>query len=90
MARTASSIAPSARARDNNAREQARTEQESGVSDEEWWTARTSFWDKLAEGNRFPTLGQVWESGGFDEPEDDFAFGLARVLDGVEELVHGR
>jgi AcrR family transcriptional regulator len=70
--------------------EQARTERESGVGDEEWWTAQTAFWERFAEGDRFPTIGRVWESGGFDEPEDDLAFGLARVLDGVERLVRSR
>jgi AcrR family transcriptional regulator len=72
------------------AHEQARTERESGVSDEEWWTAQTGFWERFAEGDRFPTIGRVWESGGFDSPEDDLAFGLARVLDGVEQLVRRR
>jgi AcrR family transcriptional regulator len=71
------------------AREQARTEQETGVSDEEWWAAQTSYFDRFVEGDRFrfPTIGRVWESGGYDEPEDDFEFGLARLLDGVEQLV---
>jgi AcrR family transcriptional regulator len=72
------------------AHEQARSERESGVSDEEWWTAQTEFWERFGEGDRFPTITRVWESGGFDAPEDDFAFGLARVLDGVEQLVRAR
>src|SRR5919106_1885825 len=29
-------------------------------------------------------MTEVWESGGFNEPEDDFEFGLERVLDGIE------
>jgi hypothetical protein len=32
----------------------------------------------------------IWESGGFNEPEDDFEFGLTRVLDGIEVLVARR
>ena len=35
-------------------------------------------------------MTEVWESGGFNEPEDDFEFGLERVLDGIEALVHER
>jgi AcrR family transcriptional regulator len=72
------------------AHEQARTERESGVTDEEWWTAQTAFWERFAEGDRFPTIGRVWESGGFDAPEDDVVFGLARLLDGVEQLIRAR
>ncbi|WP_327092440.1 TetR/AcrR family transcriptional regulator [Nonomuraea sp. NBC_01738] len=61
-----------------------RAEERSGVSHEEWWGARDSLYARL---DRFPTLTWLWESGGYDEPEDPFEFGLARLLDGVELLV---
>jgi len=32
----------------------------------------------------------LWEAGGFDDPEDTFEFGLARVLDGIELLIRER
>ncbi|MFH8616069.1 TetR/AcrR family transcriptional regulator [Streptomyces sp. NPDC017979] len=63
----------------------ARTEQRTGVSDEEWWGARSSLYDQLDE--RYPTLTRLYEEGGYDAPLDPFEFGLRRVLDGVEALV---
>ncbi|MFI0423514.1 TetR/AcrR family transcriptional regulator [Spongiactinospora sp. 9N601] len=64
--------------------ETRRAEESSGVSHEEWWGARDSLYARL---DRYPTLTWLWESGGYDEPEDPFEFGLARLLDGVELLV---
>lgn len=65
----------------------AHRESTSGEPDREWWGARDSLFDKL---DVFPTLSSLWEAGGFDAPEDPFEFGLARVLDGIEVLVHSR
>ncbi|MCG5214645.1 TetR/AcrR family transcriptional regulator [Streptosporangium sp. KLBMP 9127] len=67
--------------------EVARAERRTGVSEEEWWGARESLFEKLG---RYPTLTYIWEAGGYDEPEDSFEFGLRRVLDGVEALVRER
>lgn len=67
--------------------ETARTEQRTGVTDEEWWGARGSLFDRLGP---YPTIAYVWESGGYDEPEDPFEFGLQRVLDGIGTLVQLR
>ncbi|MEV1240918.1 TetR/AcrR family transcriptional regulator [Nonomuraea sp. NPDC050022] len=67
--------------------EVARTERLSGVSEEEWWGSRDSLYARL---ERYPTLTRLWEEGGYDEPEDPFEFGLRRVLDGIEMLVHER
>ncbi|GAA4228536.1 AcrR family transcriptional regulator [Streptosporangium album] len=64
--------------------EVARVERRTGVTEEEWWGARHSLYDRL---DVYPTLRHIWESGGYDEPEDPFAFGLGRVLDGVEALI---
>ncbi|MEU9605603.1 TetR/AcrR family transcriptional regulator [Streptomyces sp. NPDC048057] len=63
----------------------SRTEQRTGVSDEEWWGARSSLYDQLDE--RYPTLTRLYEEGGYEAPLDPFEFGLRRVLDGVEALV---
>ncbi|MGJ6961667.1 TetR/AcrR family transcriptional regulator [Streptosporangium sp. G11] len=62
-------------------------ERHTGVSEEEWWGARDSLYEKL---HLYPTLTHIWEAGGYDEPEDSFEFGLRRVLDGVEVLVRER
>lgn len=48
----------------------------------------------VIDAERFPALLEVVESGVLDGPEgyseEDFAFGLGRVLDGVETLVRAR
>lgn len=67
--------------------EVARTERETGQSEEEWWSARQSLFERL---DRYPALTAIWESGGYDSPEDSFEFGLARVLDGIEALIRTR
>ncbi len=67
--------------------EVARAERSSGVSEQEWWGARDSLYARLGS---YPTITYLWEAGGFDEPEDPFEFGLARVLDGIELLVRRR
>jgi AcrR family transcriptional regulator len=48
---------------------------------------------RLTEPEDFPSLHAALASGVFDQddaPEDDFAFGLERVLDGIETLVRAR
>jgi hypothetical protein len=60
------------------------------VSEGQWWSDRNQFWEEIFDVDSFPTMTAVWESGGFEEPEDDFEFGLARVLDGIEVLVAER
>ncbi|MEV6862826.1 TetR/AcrR family transcriptional regulator [Streptosporangium subroseum] len=69
------------------AAEIATVERHTGVSEEEWWGARDSLYEKL---HLYPTLTHIWEAGGYDEPEDSFEFGLRRVLDGIEALVRDR
>jgi AcrR family transcriptional regulator len=69
------------------AAETAETERRSGVTEEEWWGARGSLFDRLGP---YPTIGRLWESGGYDRPEDPFEFGLQRVLDGIGTLVELR
>ncbi|WP_336207033.1 TetR/AcrR family transcriptional regulator [Nonomuraea sp. LPB2021202275-12-8] len=65
----------------------AQAERSSGVSEEEWWGSRDSLYAEL---DRYPVLTSLWESGGYDDPEDPFEFGLARILDGIELLVQRR
>jgi AcrR family transcriptional regulator len=48
---------------------------------------------RLADPERFPALHAAIASGIFDQdddPDDEFAFGLERVLDGIEALVRAR
>ncbi|MGV9327181.1 TetR/AcrR family transcriptional regulator [Streptosporangium sandarakinum] len=67
--------------------ETRREERRSGVSEQDWWGARDSLYERLG---RYPTLTRLWETGGWDHPEDSFTFGLRRLLDGVEVLVRER
>ncbi|GAA3712420.1 TetR/AcrR family transcriptional regulator [Nonomuraea antimicrobica] len=64
-----------------------REERRSGVSEEEWWGNRDSLYERLGQ---YPTITRLWETGGWDHPEDSFEFGLRRLLDGVETLVRER
>ena len=64
--------------------------QDTGVTEGQWWSERSQFWEEIFDVESFPTMTAVWEAGGFEEPEDDFEFGLQRVLDGVETLVNER
>ena len=48
---------------------------------------------RLTDPERFPALHAVLAAGVFDEPDegdDEFAFGLERVLDGIETLIEKR
>ena len=48
---------------------------------------------RLTEAERFPALHAALASGVFDQdddPDDEFTFGLERVLDGIEALVRRR
>ncbi|MEU1722695.1 TetR/AcrR family transcriptional regulator C-terminal domain-containing protein [Nonomuraea sp. NPDC005692] len=67
--------------------ETRREERRSGVSEQEWWGARDSLYERL---DRYPALSRLWETGGWDDPEDSFTFGLRRLLDGVEVLIRER
>lgn len=44
----------------------------------------------LVAESAFPALSELVEAHTFDEPKDDFGFGLQRVLDGIETLVRSR
>jgi AcrR family transcriptional regulator len=48
---------------------------------------------RLTDADRFPALHAVLDAGVFDQadpPDDEFAFGLERILDGIETLVRAR
>jgi AcrR family transcriptional regulator len=59
-----------------------------GVSADDYWESRASFWGTYYSLERFPTMTWIWENGGFDEPRDDeLGYSLGLLLDGVELLV---
>jgi AcrR family transcriptional regulator len=63
--------------------ETARTERRSGVSDEQFWRAFAPLLDPYLDAARFPVLTTIWRDEAFSG-EDEFEFGLQRVLDGIE------
>ncbi|MEJ7633725.1 TetR/AcrR family transcriptional regulator [Aeromicrobium sp.] len=59
-----------------------------GITADEYWESRGSFWGTYYTPERFPSMTHIWETGAFDRPfEDDIEFGLALLLDGIELLV---
>ncbi len=68
--------------------DRVRAEQRSGVSDEQFWRDFAPLLDEHLDADRFPALAAVWRD---DELswEDEFEFGLERVLDGIEAFVRG-
>lgn len=75
--------------------EAARTEQRTGLTDEQWWRAAAPYLAKVFDPRRFPRAARVGAAAGeahgaAHAGEHAFAFGLERVLDGVEALVRSR
>ncbi|MCE5292860.1 MAG: TetR/AcrR family transcriptional regulator [Nocardiaceae bacterium] len=59
-----------------------------GMSADDYWESRSSFWGTYYSAERFPTMTFLWEEKAFDQGMDEgFEFGLARLLDGVELLI---
>ena len=70
----------------------AQVERRSGLTDEQWWTSTAPVLATVMDGSRFPVAGRVGQAAGEQfnaaaDPAYAFAFGLARILDGVEALI---
>ncbi|MET7879695.1 TetR/AcrR family transcriptional regulator [Micromonospora sp. DT68] len=64
-----------------------------GVKPDEMMPAYGRMVGRLIDPVRFPALHRVLRTGVLDQsddPADEFAFGLDRILDGIEALVHRR
>jgi len=64
----------------------------SGLDPAEWMASYPRMLRQLADPQRFPALTAFIAAGVFDaydDPDDEFVFGLDRILDGVEVLVQG-
>jgi AcrR family transcriptional regulator len=62
----------------------------SGATPQEWMSSYGRMLAKLADPQRFPAIAAFVAAGVFDtadDPDDEFSFGLERVLDGIEALV---
>ncbi len=77
------------------AAEAAAAEQNTGMSDEQWWYAHVPFLERAMDGTRYPIAARVGTTAGETHgaaynPEYAFEFGLGRVLDGIAVLIEGR
>lgn len=62
-----------------------------GVTQDDYFSARAGFWGTHFTAERFPTMNRLWYAGGFtdDDPDGGWEFGLALILDGVERMATG-
>lgn len=63
-------------------------ERESGLTELEWWNANAAALGEVMAGRDYPLAGRVGQAAGeayqaASDPEREFAFGLARIIDGV-------
>jgi AcrR family transcriptional regulator len=68
----------------------ALAEKRTGVSEEQFWAARMTFWDVYFDPERYPRISEMYAAGAYDDEVDAFEFGLQRVLDGIEALVRAQ
>ena len=64
--------------------------QASGLSPAEWMSSYSRILRQLTDPERFPALTAFIAAGVFeaeDGPDDEFIFGLDRILDGIEVLI---
>jgi len=62
----------------------------SGLDPSAWMSSYADLLRRLTDPQRFPALTEFIASGVFDaadEPDDEFIFGLDRILDGIEALI---
>jgi AcrR family transcriptional regulator len=74
---------------------QAQAPQDTGMSELEWWEKFQPLLAKVYDAERFPTATRVGAAAGEEfqaaaAPRRTFAFGLERLLDGVEALIQTR
>jgi AcrR family transcriptional regulator len=81
------------------AAESRQAARETGLSEEDWWYARSALLEELAPDlpARFPTVVKLGDEGAFDAPSDEpylerearlsFEAGLELLLDGVEAAI---
>jgi AcrR family transcriptional regulator len=77
------------------ARDARATRQDTGMSDEEWWTANAPLLARIIDEDAYPTATRVGAAagaahGGAYSPDHAWEFGLERVLDGLGVLIERR
>ncbi|MGH3730735.1 MAG: TetR/AcrR family transcriptional regulator [Micromonosporaceae bacterium] len=75
--------------------EAAEIQSRSGITDDAWWEAYAPLLEKAYDAQRYPVAARVGAAAGEayqapSIPEHNFRFGLHRILDGIEALVHTR
>ena len=75
--------------------ESARLPDQSGQTDDDWWNALAPALERVFDAEQFPVAARVGPAatahyGAASDAEAAFEFGLARMLDGIAELVRGR
>ncbi|MFD7905373.1 TetR/AcrR family transcriptional regulator C-terminal domain-containing protein [Kitasatospora sp. NPDC059747] len=70
-------------------------QQDSAMTDEQWWAANADLLARVFDAERYPVAARVGAAagaahGGAYDPDHAYAFGLARVLDGLAALVTKR
>ena len=75
--------------------QQRSAQEESGQSDLEWWVATAPLLEAVMTGQQFPVASRVGQAAGMahqavTNPEHALAFGLERILDGIEVLISQR
>lgn len=75
--------------------EQAQARQETGTTEQQWWTAIEPFVAQVFDARRYPTVARVGPAAGEAQqaaydPHRAFEFGLARLLDGIAALLPAR
>jgi AcrR family transcriptional regulator len=71
----------------------SRLEKDTDITDEQWWATYGELMSQyVADAERYPTLASLSLSAwwAFDGAKAEFEFGLQRVLDGIEALIHSR
>jgi AcrR family transcriptional regulator len=68
------------------------TQQDTGMSDAEWWVTHEPLLDKVVDPARFPVASRVGTASSEEyqaaaNPEHAFTFGLERILDGISSLL---
>jgi hypothetical protein len=61
--------------------------QASGMSPAEWMSSYAGLLRQLTDPQRFPALTAAGVFDAEDGPDDEFIFGLDRILDGIEVLI---
>lgn len=91
LALVLSHVESTARAKAN----QARIQEESGMTDTEWWLSNAPILEKIMDSSRFPLASRVGQAAGeahqsIADSAHALTFGLERILDGIAGLIEGR